>query len=96
MYWHRAQTGVLGFGACLMEISKGTFCWLCKMVGKVLNRAKRREGHSITTCALLYLALQSRLLPPYNWTENPDLSNCPKRPVPSHLWAISEKEYSVI
>jgi len=52
------------FSACLMAISKGTFCWHCKMAGKVLRRAKRGEILSITFCSLFYLALPCRTLPP--------------------------------
>jgi len=62
------------------------------MSGKVLSRAKRREGHSITFCTVLYLNLPCRSLPPYNWTEYPDLAICPNRPFLSHIQTISEKE----
>jgi len=72
-------------GACLMAIYKGTFCWQCKMAGKVMRRAKRGEGHSITFCIVFYLALPCRLLAPHSWTDCPDLSICPIRPVLSHV-----------
>ena len=72
---HRLVWGI--FGACLMALSKGTFWWHCKMLDKVLNRAKRREGHYITLCTVLYLTLSCRSLPPYNLTEYPDFSTCP-------------------
>ena len=75
--------GILG--ADLMEISKCTFWWHCKMLDKVLNRAKRRERHYITLCTLLYLTLPCRSLPPYNLTEYPDFSTCPNRPLLSHV-----------
>ena len=50
-------------GACLMAISKGTFCWRWKMAGKDLRRDKRGEGRSITFRTLFYLAVQCRSLP---------------------------------
>ena len=83
------------FGACLMAIYKVRFWWHCKMAGKVMCRAKRGEGHSITFCTVFYLALPCRLLPPCNWTEYTDSSICPKRPVLSQVQTISEKETSV-
>ena len=35
-------------GACLMAISKGRFCWRCKMADKVSRRSKRGESRPIT------------------------------------------------
>jgi hypothetical protein len=74
--------------ACLMAVSKGTFCWQSKMADQVLSRAKRREGHSITFSTVLYLTLPCRSLPPNDWTEYPDLSICLNRPVLSHVWML--------
>jgi hypothetical protein len=68
----------------LMALCKITISLHPTMMGK-FKYAKRREGHSITFCALLYLTLPRRLLSPYSWTEYPDLSTCPNRPVLSHV-----------
>jgi hypothetical protein len=46
---------------------------------------KKREGHSITFCSVHYLTLPCRSLSPYNWTEYPDLSTCPIRPLLSRV-----------
>jgi hypothetical protein len=73
-------------GACLMAI----FIWVrfnrhTKMAGKILNGAKRREGHSITLCSLFYLFLPFRSLAPYNCSEYSDLLISPQRLVLSHV-----------
>jgi hypothetical protein len=47
--------------------------------GKVLNRTKRREGHSITFCTHFYLASPCRSLLPYNWLECPAFIDLPQQ-----------------